>query len=101
MPWGEKAFSRYLGDDRAVWARHDACVLVGGAEIARDQAILIDQGLGDQFLEAQLKPELFEGACESAGQALSLRRHAGYDHSYYFIATFIDDHLEHHMRILS
>lgn len=101
VPWGEKAFSGYIGDDRDEWLKHDASALVIEAEIARDQAILIDQGMGDQFLEEQLKPEFFEKACEQAGQALTLRRHDGYDHSYYFIASFIDDHLEHHFKALS
>lgn len=95
VPWGEKAFGGYLGDDRDEWARHDACALVGSANVDRSRVILIDQGTGDQFLEEQLKPGLFEAACREAGQALELRMQEGYDHSYYFIASFIDDHLEH------
>lgn len=98
VPWGQKAFTTYLGEDRAAWAAHDACALVatqpGTAEI------LIDQGLADQFLDDQLKPELFEAACDAAGQPLRLRRHEGYDHSYYFIASFIEDHLRHHAAAL-
>ena len=94
VPWGRKALPRYLGDDAAAWARYDAC------ELVRQQTfpgtILIDQGEADKFLEAQLKPELFDQACVDAGQPLLLRRHAGYDHSYWFIASFIDDHLRHH-----
>lgn len=94
VPWGRKALPRYLGDDAAAWARYDAC------ELVRQQAfpgtILIDQGEADKFLETQLKPELFDQACAEAGQPLLLRRHAGYDHSYWFIASFIDDHLRHH-----
>jgi S-formylglutathione hydrolase len=96
--WGQKALPRYLGDDRAAWARHDACELVrrGGFP----GTILIDQGEADPFLAAQLRPELFERACAEAGQRLQLRRHAGYDHSYWFIASFADDHLRHHARAL-
>ena len=96
-PWGEKAFSGYLGTDRATWHEHDA------SELMRQQAsppfpagILVDQGLDDQFLEQQLYPEALEQACADAAQPLTLRRHAGYDHGYYFIATFIDDHLRFH-----
>ncbi|WP_322619022.1 S-formylglutathione hydrolase [Arenimonas daejeonensis] len=94
VPWGEKAFSRYLGDHRRVWAEHDACELVRRRAFAGP--ILIDQGLDDKFLATQLQPERFEAACAEAGQALTLRRHAGYDHGYYFIASFIEDHLRHH-----
>jgi S-formylglutathione hydrolase len=94
VPWGRKALPRYLGGDSAAWADYDAC------ELVRRQifpgTILIDQGEADQFLETQLKPELFDQACAEAGQPLLLRRHAGYDHSYWFIASFIDDHLRHH-----
>lgn len=99
-PWGEKALTGYLGEDRAAWADYDACALIErlGASHAD---ILIDQGLQDNFLEGQLKPELFETACEKAGQKLTLRRHEGYDHSYFFIATFIEDHLRHHARALA
>lgn len=101
VPWGHKAFSRYLGDDKALWEKHDASLLVSKAENAAGNAeILIDQGLGDQFLEEQLKPEIFETACAEAGQKLTLRRHEGYDHSYYFIQSFIDDHLRHHAKLL-
>lgn len=93
-PWGEKALSRYLGDDRGVWARHDATALVRAG--ARLPPLLIDQGLADKFLAEQLHPHLFEAACRETGQALTLRRHAGHDHGYYFIASFIEDHLRHH-----
>ncbi|WP_262691274.1 S-formylglutathione hydrolase [Kordiimonas aestuarii] len=94
-PWGEKALSGYLGDDRGAWAAYDACALLEklGAD---DSEVLIDQGLADNFLEGQLKPELFEKACDKAGQKLILRWHPGYDHSYFFISTFIEDHLRHH-----
>lgn len=93
-PWGEKAFSNYLGDDRGVWKQHDATALIEqkGALFAE---ILIDQGLDDQFY-GQLNPDLFEQACHKVGQKLSLRQHAGYDHGYYFIQSFMDDHLQFH-----
>jgi S-formylglutathione hydrolase len=96
-PWGEKAFNGYLGSDRSTWAAHDASALMSSMTSAPyPQGILIDQGLSDKFLAEQLHPHLFEAACARAGQALTLRRHAGYDHGYYFIATFMDDHLKHH-----
>ena len=98
-PWGEKAFSGYLGDDRAAWAAHDAAALVRSG--ARCGPILVDQGEDDQFLETQLHPHLLEAACREADQRLNLRRHPGYDHSYYFIQTFIADHLAHHARGLA
>lgn len=102
VPWGHKAFGAYLGDNESEWAKHDASVLVGQAENAGQNAeILIDQGLDDQFLEEQLKPEIFEEACKAAGQALRVRKHEGYDHSYFFIQSFIDDHLDWHQRYLS
>lgn len=97
-PWGVKAFSGYLGDDRAAWAGHDATELVkAGCKVP---PLLIDQGLGDKFLAEQLHPHLFEQACAEAGQPLVLRRHAGYDHGYYFIASFVEDHLRHHAAAL-
>ena len=101
VPWGEKAFSRYLGDDKQEWKKHDACELVQASDQRTDcPPILIDQGTGDQFLLEQLKPHLFQEACTAAGQRLDLRMHEGYDHSYYFIQTFIDDHINHHAKIL-
>lgn len=99
VAWGEKAFSRYLGADRTQWAQYDACALV--RQRRRTDTLLIDQGLSDKYLETQLKPELFAQACREAGQALILREHAGYDHYYWFVQTFIDDHLRHHHRVLS
>lgn len=100
-PWGRKAFSGYLGEDVAQWAAHDASALMAAqAEAPYPHGILVDQGLDDKFLAQQLMPERFEQACERAGQPLRLRRHAGYDHSYYFIATFVADHLRHHARAL-
>ena len=99
VPWGELAFGRYLGDDRRAWADYDACALLDrGARLPG--SILVDQGTADKFLERELRPELLERAASAAGQALELRRHPGYDHSYYFIATFIEDHLRHHARAL-
>ena len=97
-PWGHKAFSGYLGEDKTEWAKHDASELMGQLSAAPYPAgILIDQGLADKFLiENQLLPEAFEAACAKVGQPLTLRRQAGYDHGYYFIQTFIDDHLRHH-----
>lgn len=96
-PWGEKAFTAYLGDDRSRWAAHDASALMAnGGPVGHFDDILIDQGLADPFLENQLKPELFEDACAMHRQKLTLRCHEGYDHSYYFIQTFIGDHLAFH-----
>jgi S-formylglutathione hydrolase len=97
-PWGEKALSRYLGEDRDTWAEYDASLLV--ARGAHPFPILVDQGEADGFLDDQLKPELFETACREAGQALSLRRQPGYDHSYFFIASFMADHVAHAAKAL-
>lgn len=98
VPWGHKALPRYLGDDTKAWADYDACELVRRQTFPG--TILIDQGEADPFLDKQLKPELFDQACAEAGQSLLLRRHAGYDHSYWFISSFIDDHLRHHAEAL-
>jgi len=100
VPWGEKAFRGYLGQDRARWEEHDACALVRRPGAARKDEILVDQGTADKFLERELRPELLEAACREAGQPLRLRRHEGYDHSYYFIASVMEDHLRHHARAL-
>ena len=101
-PWGIKAFSGYLGDDRSAWAAHDASALMAAQTVAPyPQGILVDQGLADKFLAEQLHPHAFEAACAAAGQPLTLRRHAGYDHGYYFIASVVDDHLRHHARQLA
>lgn len=97
-PWGEKAFGRYLGPDRRGWAEQDATALIEAGR--RTGPILVDQGLADKFLAEQLHPEMLEAACSSAGQALTLRRHAGYDHGYYFVATFVGDHIAHHAQAL-
>jgi S-formylglutathione hydrolase len=99
-PWGEKAFGGYLGADRDAWRDYDATELVAKGAVRFPQGILIDQGLADKFLPDQLNPDLFEAACAAAGQPLTLRRHAGYDHGYYFISTFVEEHLRHHRRQL-
>jgi S-formylglutathione hydrolase len=98
VPWGQKAFARYLGEDRAAWHAHDTVELLATRRF--DGEILVDQGLDDKFLERELQPELLEEAARAAGQPLTLRRHPGYDHSYYFVATFVEDHLRHHARAL-
>jgi S-formylglutathione hydrolase len=99
VPWGEKAFGAYLGDDRAAWRRHDAVALIEDG--ARVDEILVDQGEADSFLDRELRPELLDGACREAGIALTLRRHPGYDHSYYFISTFMADHVAFHAERLA
>lgn len=98
VPWGHKALGAYLGDDRDAWAAWDATALLAGA--TERLPILVDQGLDDDFLERELEPELLEEAAALAGHPVTVRRHAGYDHSYYFIATFIEDHLRHHAAAL-
>jgi S-formylglutathione hydrolase len=98
VPWGEKALSRYLGAEREAWKRYDACELMDSG--AKTSPILVDQGMADKFLEVQLKPERLEEAARRSGQVLTLRRHEGYDHGYYFIATFMEDHLRHHAAAL-
>ncbi len=96
-PWGEKAFSGYLGDDREAWKRWDACELIRA--LGTEHSLLVDQGDADNFLEAgQLQPEALEAACSESGVALEMRYQPGYDHSYFFIATFIEDHLRFHYR---
>jgi S-formylglutathione hydrolase len=97
-PWGEKAFTGYLGEDRAQWAEHDATELIQAGK--RCPPLLIDQGRADQFLDAQLYPDKLEAACRAAGQPLTLRWHEGYDHGYYFIQSLMADHLRHHHRTL-
>ena len=98
VPWGDKAFTRYHGTYRQSWAEYDATELVRRQRFPG--TILIDQGSADKFLVEQLQPELFERACTASGQALSLRFHEGYDHSYWFIESFIEEHLRHHARAL-
>jgi len=99
-PWGEKAFGGYLGADKASWRNYDASELVADGPVRFPQGILIDQGLADKFLAEQLNPDVFEAACDAAGQPLTLRRHAGYDHGYYFISTFVEEHVRLHRRQL-
>jgi S-formylglutathione hydrolase len=100
-PWGQKAFGGYLGADKDTWLQHDASALMSIQDEAPfPNGILIDQGLADKFLEEQLFPGVFEDACRAAGQPLELRRHAGYDHGYYFISSFIGDHVKFHSRQL-
>lgn len=93
-PWGEKALGGYIGPDKALWRHYDACALIEDG--ARVDAILVDQGDADTFLEGQLKPELLKAACAKAGIPLTLRMQPGYDHSYFFISTFMEDHLRWH-----
>jgi len=96
-PWGRKAFGGYLGEQLQAWRGHDASELMRAQAAAPYPAgILVDQGLADKFLAEQLHPEALEAACAAVGQPLTLRRHAGYDHGYYFIASVVDDHLRHH-----
>ncbi len=97
-PWGEKALGNYLGTDRQQWAQWDSCELIATA--TERLPLLIDQGEADDFLVGQLKPEALEAAASKAGHPLTLRRQPGYDHSYYFIASFMDDHLRHHAQAL-
>ncbi|MBQ5949956.1 S-formylglutathione hydrolase [Massilia sp. ST3] len=100
-PWGRKAFGGYLGPDTAAWEAYDASALMAGmSEAPFPGGILVDQGLADKFLDEQLLPQAFEEACASAGQPLALRRHPGYDHGYYFIQSFVADHLRFHRRQL-
>ena len=99
-PWGEKAFSGYLGPDTGSWREYDASELVRKSPFPDGRTILVDQGTADQFLEEQLYPDVLEEACLEAGQPLTLRWHEGYDHGYYFISTFMKDHLRHHAEVL-
>jgi len=96
--WGRKAFAAYLGDDEVAWQTHDAVALLAAA--TERLPLLVDQGEADEFLATQLRPDLLREACRRAGHPLELRLHAGYDHSYYFIASFLGEHLAHHARTL-
>jgi S-formylglutathione hydrolase len=96
VPWGEQAFGAYLGADRAAWAQWDACALVAAAAAGERLPLLVDQGGADEFLATQLRPELLREACAAAGHPLTLRLQAGYDHSYYFISSFIGEHIAWH-----
>ena len=99
VPWGEKAFAAYLGDNRREWEAWDAAALIAGA--SERLPLLIDQGDADEFLATQLRPELLQAACAAAGHPLELRLQPGYDHSYYFIQSFIGEHIAHHARALN
>ena len=100
--WGEKAFAAYLGEERERWGEHDACLLLAAGQGAgRFDDILVDQGDADEFLERELKPELLQRAAADAGQTLTLRMQPGYDHSYFFVASFIEDHLRFHAERLA
>lgn len=98
VPWGQKAFRAYLGEDPTTWQAHDAVALITNAQ--ERLPLLVDQGDADEFLANQLKPELLEAACQAANHPLQLRLQPGYDHSYYFIASFIADHFVHHAQYL-
>lgn len=101
VPWGQKALGAYLGPDPAAWAEWDAVALISSLPQGAERLpLLVDQGEADEFLAGQLRPELLAAACEQAGHPLTLRRHAGYDHSYYFIASFIGEHVAHHAQAL-
>jgi S-formylglutathione hydrolase len=99
VPWGQKAFRCYLGEERSAWARYDAVELL--KLHSHPSTLLVDQGSADKFLDGQLRPELLAAACEQTGQKLELRMRQGYDHSYYFVQSFIEEHLAHHARILA
>jgi S-formylglutathione hydrolase len=100
VPWGEKAFGGYLGQNKRAWRGYDASDLAREQPFPDRRNILVDQGLADGFLEEQLLPEVLEGACAESGQPLTLNRREGYDHSYYFISTFMGDHIRHHATAL-
>jgi len=98
VPWGQKAFHAYLGDNPADWAQWDACELIAMAD--ERLPLLVDQGEADEFLQTQLQPQRLQQVCDAAGHPLTLRLQPGYDHSYYFIASFIGEHIAHHARAL-
>ncbi|RMF98785.1 MAG: S-formylglutathione hydrolase, partial [Gammaproteobacteria bacterium] len=101
VPWGQQAFGAYLGEDRDAWARYDATELMQAAgDRSAAAPILVDQGEADEFLTEQLRPGLFAAACDRVGQPLELRYQPGYDHSYFFVSTFIAEHIDHHARLL-
>jgi S-formylglutathione hydrolase len=100
-PWGQKALGHYLGSDQSQWSQYDASELARNiGESGPAHPLLVDQGLADQFLQQELNPDRLEDACREGGVELELRRHEGYDHGYYFISTFMDDHLRHHAKYL-
>lgn len=99
VPWGQKAFTAYLGEDRNAWAQYDAHLLVATSKA--NLPLLIDVGTDDKFLATQLMPDKLEEACEAAKYPMKFRRQAGYDHSYYFVSSFIKSHLDHHAKALN
>lgn len=99
-PWGQKALGHYLGDDQDSWAEYDATEIVLNLKDKPAEKILVDQGMSDQFLQQELHPHLLESACKDSSIELELRRHDGYDHGYYFISTFMEDHLQFHASVL-
>lgn len=99
-PWGQKALAAYLGPERSTWAAYDATELVRTVDTKPTHKILVDQGMADQFLERELHPHLLASACDERGVGLELRRHEGYDHGYYFVSSFVADHLRFHAEIL-
>ena len=99
VPWGRKAFAAYLGADPAAWQAHDSVALI--AQARERLPLLVDQGDADEFLQQQLRPELLQQACQAAGHPLVLRLQPGYDHSYYFVASFMGEHVAHHARALA
>ena len=99
-PWGHKAFTGYLGEDCQIWKGHDAVELIRVMSVSERKPLLVDQGLNDEFLNEQLKPDLLEQICKERGHPLKIRRHKGYDHSYYFIMTFMEDHIDHHAKVI-
>lgn len=100
-PWGQKALRNYLGPDNSAWQAYDTTALISTLDRMPEHPLLVDQGLADQFLEKELHPQLLEAACQARDVRLELRRHADYDHGYYFIASFVDDHLRFHARNLT
>lgn len=99
-PWGAKAFSGYIGSDHSAWKQHDAVELIRAMDKSQHKPVLVDQGLSDEFLNEQLKPHLLENIAAETGFPLTLRHHDGYDHSYYFMNTFMEDHISHHAEVL-
>ncbi|MBJ90670.1 MAG: S-formylglutathione hydrolase [Woeseia sp.] len=99
-PWGQKALGNYLGGNQDDWAEYDSCEVIKSLQAMPSSPVLVDQGLDDQFLKDELHPHLLEEACKERGLDLKLRRHKGYDHGYYFISSFIEDHIRHHADIL-
>jgi S-formylglutathione hydrolase len=100
VPWGQKAFANYLGEDRAAWAAHDTCELLRAGR-RWETPPMIDQGTADKFLERELRPELLAAACAETNTSITYAQHTGYDHSYYFVASMIEEQLRHHAALLT